>query len=508
MTKMENPIAFSRRSVMKGGGALVISLGMPMGMNTLLAINSALAQDTRPPLKGDQLSTYLAVNADGTVTGFFGKMDMGQGLATAISQMIAEELDVPVNVVKLVMGDTALTINQGGASSSNGVQNGGKQMAAAAAEARRVLIDMAATKLNLPADQLTVTDGVIAGKSDPTKKASYGELIGGRYFNVELAWNKTIGNGLYAPGQAKVKKPSEYKIVGTSVKRTDVAPKAFATQGFVTDVKRDGMLHARMIRPPVAGAVPVKVDESSLKGIPGAKVVLNKGFLAVAAEKEWDAIRAAQALKVEWSDAKPPFPDQKALYDYIRNAPVRKREVDAKSQSGDVDDAFKAAARVIVADYEWPFQSHACMGPGCGVVEIKDGEATVWTGSQKPHYVRDGVAATLEMPPEKVRAIWVTGPGCYGRNDAEDAAMDAAVVAKATSRPVRVQYTREQGTAWDPKGPASVHKVRAAIDSSGNVIAYDFVEQRFFPRRSRLQRQQALSHAGGTVDGRHAEAGG
>jgi len=479
MTKMEKPIAFSRRSVMKGGGALVVSLGMPMGMNTLLAINSALAQDARPPLTGEQLSTYIAVNADGTVTGFFGKMDMGQGLATAISQMIADELDVPVKAVWLVMGDTALTINQGGASSSNGVQNGGKQMAAAAAEARRVLIEMAATKLNLPADQLTVTDGVISAKSDPTKKASYGELIGGRYFNVELAWNKTTGNGLYAPGQAKPKKPSEYKIVGQSVKRTDVAPKAFATQGFVTDVKRDGMLHARMIRPPVAGAVPVKVDESSLKGIPGVKVVLDKGFLAVAAEKEWDAIKASQALKVEWSNATPPFPEEKALYDYIRNAPVRKREVDAKSKSGDVDDAFKTAARVIEAEYEWPFQSHACMGPGCGVVEIKDGGATVWTGSQKPHYVRDGVAATLEMPPEKVRAIWVTGPGCYGRNDAEDAAMDAAVVAKATGRPVRVQYTREQGTAWDPKGPASVHKVRAAIDAAGKVVAYDFVSKGF-----------------------------
>ncbi len=175
-----------------------------------------------------------------------------------------------------------------------------------------------------------------------------------------------------------------------------------------------------MIRPPVAGAVPVKVDESSLKDIPGAKVVLRtRASWPWSAEKEWDAIRAAQALKVEWSDAKPPFPDQKALYDYIRNAPVRKREVDGKSQSGDVDEAFKAAARVIEAEYEWPFQSHACMGPACAVVEIKDGEATVWTGSQKPHYVRDGVAATLEMPPEKVRAIWVTGPGCYGRNDAE-----------------------------------------------------------------------------------------
>jgi CO/xanthine dehydrogenase Mo-binding subunit len=478
MTKMDKPIAFSRRSVMKGGGALVVSLGMPMGMNTLLAINSALAQDTRPPLRGDQLSTYLAVNADGTVTGFFGKMDMGQGLATAVSQMIAEELDVPVKAVKLVMGDTALTINQGGAASSNGVQNGGKQLAAAAAEARRVLIEMAAAKLNVPASQLTVTDGVISDTHDPLKEATYAELIGGRYFNVELAWNKTIGSGLYAPGQAKVKKPSEYKIVGTSVKRTDVAPKVFTEQGFVTDVKVPGMLHARVIRPPVAGAVPVKVDEGSLKGIPGAKAVWEKGFLAVVADQEWDAIRASQALKVEWSNATPPFPDERALYDHIRKAPVRKRAVEGKG-TGNVDEAFASAARVIEAEYEWPFQSHACMGPACSVVEIKDGQATVWTGSQKTHYVRDGVAATLEMPPEKVRGIWVSGPGCYGRNDAGDAAMDAAVIAKATGRPVRVQYTREQGTAWDPKGPASVHKARAAIDAAGKVIGYDFVSKGF-----------------------------
>ena len=478
MTKMDKPTAFSRRSILKAGGALVISFGMPIGLDTVLAVNTALAQGAKPPLRPDQLSTYIAVNADGTVTGFFGKMDMGQGLATAISQIVAEELDVPFKSVKLVMGDTAQTVNQGGASSSNGVQNGGKQLGAAAAEARRVLIEMAAEKLALPADQLTVTDGIISAKSDPAKKVSYAELIGGKYFNVELAWNKQIGNGLYAPGKAAVKKPSEYKIVGTSVKRTDVAPKAFTQQGFVTDVKVPGMLHARMIRPAVAGAVPVKVNESSIKSIPGAKAVWDKGFLAVVADKEWDAIKAAQALKVEWSNAAPPFPEQKALYDYIRKAPVRKREVD-KSVTGNVDEAFQNAARVIEAEYEWPFQSHACMGPGCAVVEIKDGQATVWTGSQKPHYVRDGVAATLSLPVDNVRAIWVTGPGCYGRNDAGDAAMDAAVIAKATGRPVRVQYTREQGTGWDPKGPASVHRVRAAIDASGKVIAYDFVSKGF-----------------------------
>ncbi|MGH6783592.1 MAG: molybdopterin cofactor-binding domain-containing protein, partial [Sphingomicrobium sp.] len=410
MTKMEKPIAFSRRSVMKGGGALVVSLGMPMGMNTLLAINSALAQDARPPLTGDQLSTYIAVNADGTVTGFYGKMDMGHGITTAISQMIAEELDVPFKAVKLVLADTAQTINQGGASGSNGIQNGGKQLAVAAAEARRVLVEMAAAKLNIPAEQLTVVDGVVTAKSDPSKKVSYKELIGGRYFNVELAWNKQVGNPLYAPGKAKIKSPSEHKIVGKSIKRDDVAPKAFATEGFVTDVKRDGMVHARMIRPPVAGSVPVKIDEASLKDIPGAKVVMDKGFLAVVADKEWDAIKASQALKVEWSSATPPFPDQKTLYDHIRKAPVRKREVD-KNQTGDVDEAFKNAARVIEAEYEWPFQSHACMGPACAVAEIKDGQATVWTGSQKTQYVRVGVAATLNLPVDKVRASWVLGPG-------------------------------------------------------------------------------------------------
>jgi nicotinate dehydrogenase subunit B len=478
MTKMDKPITFSRRAVMKGGGALVVSLGMPMGMNTLLAVNSALAQDMRPPLAGDQLSTYLAVNADGTVTGYFGKMDMGQGLATAISQMIAEELDVPFAAVKLVMGDTALTINQGGASSSNGVQAGGKQMALAAAEARRVLIEMASQKLNIPVEKLSVTDGVIVDTDEANNKVSYAELIGGRYFNVTLAWNKQVGNGLQAPGQAKPKKPSEYKIVGQSFKKSDVAPKAFGTETFITDIKRDGMLHARMIRPPVAGAVPAKVDEASLKDIPGAKAVWDNGFLAVVADKEWDAIRASQALKVEWSDAKPPFPDEKALYDWIRKAPVRKSEVDGKG-TGNVEEAFAKATRVIEAEYEWPYQSHACMGPACSVVEIKDGQATVWTGSQKPHYVRDGVAAILKMPADKVRAIWTTGPGSYGRNDAGDAAMDAAVIAQKTGRPVRVQYTREQGTAWDPKGPASVHKVRAAIDASGKVVAYDFVSKGF-----------------------------
>src|SRR5207302_1986738 len=200
--------------------------------------------------------------ADGSVSAFFGKMDMGQGLFVAIGQVVAEELDVPFKSVTVIMGDTAITVNQGGASGSTGIQDGGKQMRAAAAEARRVLVEMAAEKLAVAPDKLSVTDGVV---SDGAKKVSYAELIGGRYFNVQLDWNKQIGNALYAPGKAKPKDPKTHKIVGQPIKREDVAPKVYAHEDFVTDVKVPDMVHARMIRPAVAGSIPVKVDENSIK---------------------------------------------------------------------------------------------------------------------------------------------------------------------------------------------------------------------------------------------------
>ena len=481
MTRHEKAAHFSRvsrRSLLKAGGALVVSVGMPVGLDTVLGVGRAFAQGTKPPLTPDQLSSYIAINADGTVSAFFGKMDMGQGLFVAIGQMVAEELDVPFRAVTVIMGDTATSVNQGGASGSTGIQLGGKQMRMAAAEARRILVEMAAAKLGLPAGDLTVTDGVVQAKNDAAKKASYAELIGGRYFNVQLDWNKAMGNTLYAPGKAQPKNPKDYKIVGKPIPREDIAPKVYAQEDFCTDVKAPGMVHGRMLRPAVAGAVPVKVDEASIKDIPGAKVVWEKAFLGVVADTEWDAIKASQQLKVEWSDVKPPFPESTAIYDHIRKAPVRKREIGGK-ETGNVDEAFKTAARVVEAEYEWPFQSHACMGPACALVEIKDGNVTCWTGSQKPHFVQNGIALSLGIPAEKVRSIWVVGPGSYGRSDADDAAMDAAVLANAVGKPVRVQYTRDQGTGWDPKGPASIHRARAAIDASGNVVAYEFTSKGF-----------------------------
>jgi CO/xanthine dehydrogenase Mo-binding subunit len=476
MTKFEKTSSFSRRSVLLGGGALVVSVGAAVSLDTVMSIGTAYAQGTnigaRPPLTPDQLSSYVAVNADGTVAAYFGKMDMGHGLHVAIAQIVAEELDVPFKSVKVFMGDTGNSVNQGGASGSTGIQLGGKQMRMASAEARRVLVEMAAGLLSVPADKLVVADGVLSASDDKSKRISYGEMLGGKYFNVQLDWNKQYGNALYAPGKAQPKKPSEHKIVGQPIKREDVAPKVFAQEDFVTDIKVPGMVHGRMIRPAVAGSVPVKVDESSIQNIPGAKVVWDNGFLGVVADKEWDAIQAAEKLKVEWSAVEPPFPDQASLYDHIRKATVRKAQVE--KENGNVDEAFKSAAKIIEADYEWPFQSHASMGPACSLVEIKDDQVTCWSGTQKSHFVQQGLAATIGAPLEKVRVIWTAGPGSYGRNDADDCASDAAVLAKAVGKPVRLQYMRDQGTGWDPKGPASTHKARVAFDASGKITAYEF----------------------------------
>src|SRR3984957_3210951 len=274
MTRFEKTSSLTRRSVLLGGGgALVVSIGAGVSLETVLAVNQAHAQGAKPPLTPDQLSSYIAVNADGSVAAYFGKMDMGHGLHVAIAQIVAEELDVLFKNVRVFMGDTAMSVNQGGASGSTGIQLGGKQMRMAAAEARRVLVEMAAASLSTPSDGLTVIDGVVSAIDDKSKRISYAQLIGGQYFNVQLDWNKQYGNALYAPGKAQPKAPSEHRIVGQPIKREDIAPKVFCQEDFCTDVKVPDMVHGRMIRPAVAGAVPVKVDDSAIRNIPGASVV-------------------------------------------------------------------------------------------------------------------------------------------------------------------------------------------------------------------------------------------
>lgn len=463
---------FSRREFLLSTGALVIAAGGGTGWSgDAIAQPGAAAAALPPGPSPEELDSWIAILPDGTAEAFFGKMDMGQGLEVAIAQVVAEELDVAVESVTVTMGDTTTTCNQGGASGSSGVQLGARPLRNAAAEARRLLLERAATVLGVPAAQLSVSDGVVTAAGKTAKSVTYAQLMGGKPFDSRVAWNKSVGNFMDVRGQAKPKALSEYRLVGTSVPRRDVAGKIFGTSDYVTDVRVPGMLHARMVRPGVAGSTIASVDSDSIKN---ARVVRDGEFLAVVAEREWDAIQAAQTLEVKWAlPPQEPFPGTDRLHDHIRKAPVVKREESTKK--GDLEAAFKSAARIIEAEYEWPLQSHASMGPACAIADVGDGQATVWTGSQKPHSTRDGVAKLLGLPPEKVRGIWVMGPGSYGRNDAGDAAMDAAWISKLTGRPVRLQGMRVDGTAWDPKGAACVHRARAGLDASGNVVAYEFV---------------------------------
>jgi len=389
----------SRRAFLSTTGALVVSLAAA-GEWSEAAANTL---PTRPPLTGDQISSYITIEPDGSVIAYYGKIDGGQGLGTSIAQMVAEEIDVAFERVKVVMGDSGLTLDMGGASAAIGVSHGGMMLRRTAAETRRLLVEMASHKLSLPTEALTVTDGVVHAKVDATKRVSYAELIGGRYLDNKVKWNGRLSNGLQVEVEAPLKKHTEFKVIGKSLPRRDLPGKVFGTLEMVNDVRLPGMLHARMIRPPVAGAVPVKVDEDSIKHIPGAKAVHIKDLLAVVAEKEWNAVKAARALKVTWSESKPSFPGHDKLHEHIRKAPIVKREF--QRENGNFEDGIKQAVRVIEGEYEFPTQSHSSTGPACAVADVRDGGATIWTSTQKPYDSAYCVAELIGLPKEKVHAV-------------------------------------------------------------------------------------------------------
>ena len=469
--------ALSRRAFISGTGALVVGLATPELWAQAQTAAPNPASPNNPAVLATSLDSYLAIGKDGSVEVFFGAIDGGQGLEVSIAQMVAEELDVPFGSVRMIMSDTARTINMGGASGALSVSRRGMTLRRAAAEARRILVAAAAKKFGVAPETLAVSDGVIASKSDPSRRIAYTELIGDKKFGAEVKWNGQWGNGHDIATDAPLKKPAEFRLIGQSIRRKDLPKKVFAQQDFPGDVRLPGMVHARMVRPPVAGAVPVKVDEASIRDIPGAQVVHIKDLLAVVAPKEWNAIRALKALKVTWSDSKPNFPTQDSVHDHIRKAPVVQRTIDR--ENGNVEDGFAQAARIITGEYEYPTHSHASMGPGCALADVRADGVTIYTSTQKPHFAADGIALLLGVPREKVRAIWMFGSGSYGRNDQGDATADAAVLSQHLGKPVRVQWMRDEGLAWDPKGTAAVNKLRAGIDANGEVIAYEYISKAF-----------------------------
>jgi nicotinate dehydrogenase subunit B len=487
-TITKTDLALSRRAFISSSGALVVALAAADWPGTALAHDEPSPLASLPP---NQLDSYIAIDKDGAVTVYYGKIDGGQGLGTSIAQMVAEELDVPLDRVQLIMSDTARTVNMGGASAATGVSRAGMNLRRMAAHARKLMIDKAADRLGVPTERLTVKVGVIHDRADTTKRLSYAELLDGHPFGSAIEWNGQLGLGLSVNGKAKIKEPKDFTLIGTSPPRRDLPGKVFGTLEMAADVRLPGMLHARMIRPKIAGAVPVAVDEGSISDIPGAQVVHIKDLLAVVAEKEWNAVRAAEKLKVTWSESKPNFPGTDGLHDYIRKAPIIKR--DFQMQNGNFDEGIKQAVRIIEGEYEFPTQSHASTGPACGVADYRDGACTIYTSTQKPHYAAEGVAELLDLPPEKVRAIWMFGTGSYGRNDQGDATADAAVLSKHLGRPVRVQYMRYEGIAWDPKGTASVNRSKVGLDASGTIIAYENISKAF-------SRQNVMTNEGRAAD--------
>ena len=477
-------IQSSRRDLLKGSASLVFALGG--GGLSILTIEQAVAQSmaSAPRAIGpENLDTWLSFDSVGRVTTYFGKMDMGQGVDTVIAQIVAEELDIDVGRVSVVMGDTHRTPDQGGASGSSACRQGAIPLRNAAAEARRVLVTRAADVLGVPVEQLEVEDGTVSVSGVNDRSVTYTTLIADG-FDTDLDWNGNYGNGLNVSGQATPKTVDQYQVVGTDVARKDIPGKILATTEFCHHVSIPGMLHGRCIRPPVANAVPVSVDENSIAAWPDARVIREGDFIAVVADTEWHAIQASQALRVTWSDTMLPFPPQEALFDYLRNAPAASDSSrggfrGTPYETAPALTAISAAARQVEAEYEVPFQSHARMAPSMGLADVRENEALIYSDTQKSHNSRNGLAKLLGMEPEQVRVIWKPGPGSYGRSDADEAAFEAALLSKITGRPVRVQWMRQEGHAWDPKAPACVIQCKAGLDSGNNVAGWYFKTRGF-----------------------------
>lgn len=487
----------TRSTFLRAGGALVIGLALPMAATTAAAEAStspATPVPTLPPVPASGisptlLSSYLTVNADGTVTAYTGKVDLGQGNQTAISQIIAEELYLTPDKINLVMGDTDHCVNQGYTAGSTTIQTMWTSMRPAAAFGFQTLMQLASAKLGVPVSSLTAANGVISVVNNSAASVSYGDLVGGQVLSQTVP--SVTSKGATSLNVANMKPVSEYTVVGTSPPRVDIPPKVTADYQYVQDVRVPGMLHGRVVRPPAFGAQLVTVGP-----VPdGVQLVRIKNFLAVAHEDEWTAIQAAQNLKTTWTEWKG-LPEQGDMFEYIFNSPEIKgspalvtSSADASTQAtispipappnltmaqakANVQTALAGAAKTLSVGYDTPMNTHGTLGPSCAVVSTIPGQTMVWAGTQGPSGVQTAVAGVLGVDPSTVHVQALPASGCYGRNGADLVCVDAALMAQALGVPVRVQWMRADEHVWDPKGPATIHQMQGGLDANGNVVAY------------------------------------
>ena len=416
------------------------------------------AEERRPAVWGQattQLDDWIAIEPDGTIIARSGKVELGTGVRTALAQIVAEEMDAPLSCIRMEMGDTARTPNEGYTAGSKTIHMGGVALRNAAAEARLALLECAAERLNVAVDALAMREGAVIVAGKPERSLTYAELMGGRRFNRPVT------------GAAPRKSPDNYHIVGAAVSRFDLLDKFTGHAPYVQNLRLPGMLHARVVRSPSQTARLETLDASAVRD---AQVVRRGSFVAVVAEREYAAIRAARQINTIWGHAIP-LPPMDDLYAWLQRQPTQDR---IASEEGDVVAAMESAATCIEATYHQPFQAHASIGPSCAVAEFRDGTLTVWCSSQGVYPLRATLADLVSLPQERVHVIFMDASGCYGHNGADEVAADAAVLAmEFAGRPVRVQWSREDEFAWEPKGPAMVMKQRAGLNERGKIVAWE-----------------------------------
>jgi CO/xanthine dehydrogenase Mo-binding subunit len=461
---MNDVARFTRRSVL-GGGALIVAFSLAPGALAQAVPDTAqpAPQPPRPPqLPGSLndarlLDAWIKVDRSGAITVFTGKAELGQGLRTAILQVAAEELEVPFEAITLVTADTGRTPDEGFTAGSNSMPESATAVRHAAAQVRAILIREAATRLGVPGDQLRADGGFVLAPDG--KRLGYGEVVSDNLLHVE------------ASPMSPLKDTGTFKVMGRPIQRVDIPPKVTGGAAYVHDLRLDGMLHARVVRPPGPAATLMDVDQNAAAGVAGlVQVVRDGNFLAVVAEREFEAIKAMRLLAAaaRWSE-QPSFPDPAQLYATLQQMPSTRLPV--KEQAS----AAAPAVKTLSAAYTRPYQMHASIGPSCAVAEMKDGMLTIWSHTQGVYPDRKAIAEMLAMPPEAIRIIHMEGAGCYGHNGADDAAADAALIARAVpGRPVRVQWMREQEHAWEPYGPAMVTKVSASLDGQGTIVDWRY----------------------------------
>jgi CO/xanthine dehydrogenase Mo-binding subunit len=445
---------------------------------TPIASPSAPTSIAGPP--PTELSAWLAVAPDNTATLFTGKVEQGTGVMTALGQIAAEELDFPFEKLDVVMGTTSITIDQGPSYGSRTVRYAGPQIRSAAAAGRQALIEQAAEHFAVSPNQIATNAGVLSVIGHPDKSITYGELVDGKPLDVEIEATGEKFDLVVAPEQA-VKDPSAYTVVGQSVQRKDIPGKVTGEFTYMHDVKIEGMLHGRVVRPYGYGATLEDVDETGLSDIPGfVQVVRKNNFLGVVAETEWAAIKAAELLgstldpkgpaagQATWSDWNE-LPDQANIWDAVRNAEGTNTTVSA---DGSVSMALPQATTKLEATYTWPFQLHGSIGPSCAIADVRRDGATLWGATQMPHQAKRDMAVMLDLQEDSIELRWVEGSGQYGRNGHEHVIADAAVMSQAIGKPVRVQWMRWDEHAWEPKGPPIIQDMAGGLDEDGNVVAW------------------------------------